>query len=124
MAEQKNSILAIDDDPMVLKVLTSVLTPSYELHFSRSVEDAMDILSRLLPDLILLDIEMPGKSGFEFLQTIKKMPNLENIPVIIVSGHCEIEFVIYAERCGACGVVAKPINSDVLLKEIKKVLSK
>ena len=122
MADKK-SIMAIDDDPMVLKVLTALLTPAYDLHFSKSAQEAIDLMNTFHPDLILLDINMPGMSGFEFLHTIKKQPNYQNVPVIIVSGHCETEFIIYAERSGANAVVSKPINGDELLKKIEKVLS-
>jgi len=122
MAADKKNILAIDDDPMVLKVLMTFLIPSYELHFSKSAQEALDLMEKVLPDLILLDINMPGISGFDFLHTIKGMPKFMDIPVIIVSGHCETEFVIYAERCGASSVVAKPINKEKLFREIDKVL--
>jgi len=122
MAEKKR-ILAIDDDPLVLKVLTSVLTPMYELHFSKSAEEAMDKLKECPPDLMLLDINMPGMSGFEFLHTIKRLPDFGSIPVIVVTGHYETEFIIYAERSGAKSVVAKPINNEDLLKKIEKALS-
>ena len=117
MAEKKN-ILSIDDDPMVLRVLTALLTPTYDLRISKSAADAMSLMDQLLPDLILLDIEMPNISGFEFLHTIKKNPKYMNIPVVIVSGHCETEFVIHAERSGAIGVVAKPIIQEELIKKI------
>jgi len=122
MAANKKNILAIDDDPMVLKVLMTLLHPAYELHFSKSAQEAMDLMKKVLPDLILLDINMPGVSGFDFLHKIKEMPDFMNIPVIIVSGHCETEFVIYAERSGASSVVAKPINKESLFREIDKAL--
>jgi len=117
MAEKKN-ILAIDDDPMVLRVLTALLTPVYDLRISRSAADAMALMDQLKPDIILLDIEMPNISGFEFLHTIKKNPKFMGIPVVVVSGHYETEFVIHAEHSGASAVVAKPINQEDLIKKI------
>ena len=117
MAAKKN-ILALDDDPMVLRVLTALLTPTYDLRISKNAADATTLMNQILPDLILLDIEMPNISGFEFLHTIKKNPKFIDIPVVIVSGHFETEFIIHAEKSGAAGVVAKPINQEELLKKI------
>ena len=116
--EEKKKILAIDDDPMTLKVIMNLLSPAFDLRISKSASDATIIMNQELPDLILLDIEMPNVSGFEFLHTIKKHPKFMNIPVVIVSGHCETEFVIHAENAGASAVVAKPIYEDDLLKKM------
>ena len=119
MAEKKN-ILAIDDDPVVLRILSALLASTYELQISKSAMEATVLMVQDPPDLILLDIEMPDISGFEFLHTIKKNPKFMNIPVVIVSGHVETEFIIHAERSGASSVVAKPIDKDDLLKKITR----
>ena len=90
----------------------------FDLRISRSAADAMILIEQFPPDLILLDIEMPHISGFEFLHTIKKNPKFTEIPVVIVSGHCESEFIIHAETSGAIGLVAKPINREDLINKI------
>ena len=122
MAEKK-IILSIDDDPMVLRVLTALLTPTFELRISKSATDALALMYQVPPDLILLDIEMPHMSGFDFLRTIKDEPKFKDIPVIIVTGHCETEFIILAERSGAIGIVAKPINKEDLMEKINHGLT-
>ena len=116
--EEKKKVLAIDDDPMTLRVLTELLTPGFALRISKSASDAIALMNQDLPDLILLDIEMPDVSGFEFLHNIKKHPKFMRIPVVIVSGHCETEFVIHAENSGASCVVAKPIKEEELFKKM------
>ena len=120
MADKKK-ILAIDDDPVFLRTLTSYLNPSFDLQISKSAAEATILLKDVKPDLILLDIEMPDISGFEFLHDIKKNPLLMKTPVIIVSGHTETEFVIHAEASGANGVVSKPVNREDLLHKISEV---
>jgi len=121
---KKKIIFAIDDDPVVHGVFTSLLTPEYDLRISKSAADAEILMSKVKPDLILLDIEMPDISGFEFLHTIKTNPRYISVPVIIVSGHCESAFIEHAKKGGASTIVAKPVNGDDLSKTIKEALSK
>ena len=118
MAENK-TILAIDDDPVTLKILSNFLIPAYDIITSRSAADATIKMSKKLPDLILLDIDMPDISGFEFLHTIKKNPRFMRIPVLIVSGHSGDEFVSHAEKYGASGLIAKPIDKEDFFQKIE-----
>jgi len=119
---EKKIILAIDDDPMYLGMLTDILSPHYTLMVSKSAAEAMALLEKNRPDLILLDIAMPNISGFEFLHDIKQNPKWLLIPVIVVSGHTNSHFVERAEKIGANCVVGKPIEKDVLLEKIKEAL--
>jgi len=120
---EKKKLLAIDDDPVFLRTLASyILGSPYELQISKSAMEATAIMTKYKPDLILLDIEMPGISGFEFLHNIRKDPKLMNVPVVIVTGHTETEFLIHAETSGASGVVPKPINKAMLFEKIAKAL--
>jgi len=123
MADRK-IILAIDDDPVVLGVFTSLLTPDYDLRISKSASDASILMDKIKPDLILLDIEMPNISGFEFLHTIKKNPRYMNVPVVVVSGHCDAAFIEHAEKGGASAVVAKPVKGEDLIKNINDAFNK
>ena len=117
------TILAIDDDPIVLKILTKFLTPDYDMVMCRSAADATARLSQKVPALILLDIEMPDISGFEFLHTIKKNPRLMNVPVLVVSGHFEDEFIAHAKKSGASDLVPKPINKEDLFQKIEQAFA-
>lgn len=122
MAE-KPKILAIDDDPVVLRLLTDMLTSSYELQISKSPKEAMTLIEKHKPDLILLDIAIPVISGFEFLHYLRQSPKFRDLPVIIVSGYIETEFIMYAEHEGISGTVGKPINKEDLLKKIELAIN-
>ena len=117
MAE-KLKILAVDDDPLILTLLTDMLTPANELQISKSAKEAMKLMEKTTPDLILLDIAMADISGFKFLEIIKKKEKFKDIPVIVVSGYIETEFIMYAESLGVKGTVGKPIKKDELLRKI------
>ena len=120
----KKIIMAIDDDTMILRVYTQFLSSVYDLRIVKSAADAEIMLEKIRPDLILLDIEMPDISGFEFLHTIKKNPRLMKVPVVIVSSHYENEFVEHAKKGGASDVVAKPIIEKVLFDKINEAFKK
>ena len=117
MAERK-TILAIDDNVVVLKVLTNLLSPDFDVLTSTSASSAMVEMDKKQPDLILLDIEMPDVSGLEFLHTIRKNPRFIKTPIVVVTGHTDSELVTRAERSGASGIVYKPIDQEDLLKKI------
>ena len=119
----KSKILAIDDDPVVLKLLASILNPVYELQIAKSAKEALKLMAQQKPDLILLDIGIPIISGFEFLHMIRRNPESKDIPVIIVSGFIETEFIIHAENEGISGMVGKPIQKDDLLSKIEQALN-
>jgi CheY-like chemotaxis protein len=118
----KKLILSIDDDPMFLRLITNFLSPFYALMVCKSAAEALILMEKNKPDLILLDIEMPNISGLEFLHNIKKNPRLMKIPVVVVTGHSGSHFIERVEKTGANSVVAKPIDGDDLLKKIKDAL--
>jgi CheY-like chemotaxis protein len=74
-------------------------------------------------DLILLDIDMPNISGFEFLGDIRKIPSYISVPIIIVSGITEAGFLHQARSSSANDVLSKPVNSNELISSIEKVLA-
>ncbi len=94
MAAKK--ILIIDDEPDVVKYLSVVLSDNgYQAFTAESVDEAMDVLIQVKPDLISLDVMMPKKSGISFYQQLKEDSRYKDIPVVILSGiRGETEFDI------------------------------
>ena len=120
-------IVAVDDSNIVLKMLKNVLDKEeYELHpFSTGVR-ALEYLVQKdkVPDLIILDIEMPEMNGYDVLERIKKMDHLENVPVIFLTANSEKKQVIKAVTGGVKDYVVKPIDKDILTKKIRILLKK
>ncbi|MDR2730945.1 MAG: response regulator [Treponema sp.] len=116
-------ILAIDDNVFQLQLYREMLVPEYDLRAVKAASEALSFLNMKKADLILLDIEMPKTSGFEFLNDIKKIPGNTNVPVIIVSGNSGTEFFDQAGKSGAAGVLTKPVIRNVLISTIEKALA-
>jgi PAS domain S-box-containing protein len=113
----KPLILVVDDEASARELVASYLTPEYRIAIAESGAEAVDKAQHLQPDAITLDLSMPGGSGFEALVTLKKSPETENIPIIIVS-IVDQEKVGFA--LGAADYLIKPIRKPVLLETIRK----
>jgi PleD family two-component response regulator len=121
--EEKKVILAIDDMSMELRTIKVTLDEFFDVRITKSGELALNILETVDVDLILLDIEMPGMSGFDFLDMIRKMPKVKDVPVIFITSHASTELIDHALQAGAKDYVLKPYEKNVLLKKIYMVLS-
>lgn len=121
--ENRKIILAIDDNAFQLKLYKEMLVPKYDLRVVKAAPDALNFLNGNKVDVILLDIEMPNVSGFEFLGEIKKIPSHMNVPVIIVSGNSGPEFFSQAKDSSAADALTKPVNQELLIAAIEKVSS-
>jgi len=121
MADRK-TVLAIDDNVQMLGEFKNMLSANYDLRVAKSAVEAISFLNREYTDIILLDIEMPNISGFEFLGDIKQIPSYEKVPVIIVSGNTSAEFLEKAKHSNASDVLIKPVKLDELISIIEKNL--
>lgn len=123
-ANRSYTILLVDDQPMNLRVLSNILSPQYNLKVANSGHRALDILAQdNKPDLVLLDIMMPGLSGFEVCQRIKSNPALMNIPVIFVTGVNDVGSERIGFQLGAVDYIMKPLIRDVVLARVATHLS-
>lgn len=117
----RKMILAVDDQPDILDTLKKLLELQYDVYCMTSAETAMKFLKTHTPDLILLDIEMPGINGFELLNMLKEIEALKNTPVVFVTGNMGTDNLHVAAKGGADGFVSKPVDFDFAQK-IKKYL--
>lgn len=117
----KKRILAVDDNAIVLTRIANTLCNDYEVITVNSGVRALRYLKEEKPDLILLDIQMANKDGIETLREIRNMEDRENIPVIMLTGVEDKEFVLESAKIGICDYILKPFYSEDLLKRIRRV---
>lgn len=113
------NILLVDDDPGAIQLLGGILAPLAELRFATNGKDALRRARENVPDLILLDAEMPGMTGFQLLETLKSEPVLADVPVIFITGHTEAGFEVSALDLGAADFIAKPFRASLVLARVK-----
>jgi CheY-like chemotaxis protein len=121
--EEKKVVLAVDDNPVQLRLFKELLAQRYDLRTVKAASEALNFLNMNKVDLILLDIEMPNISGFEFLSDIKKIPSYMAVPIIIVSGNTSASFLRQARNSSAADVLSKPVVANVLVSSIEKALA-
>ena len=112
-------ILVVDDKPNNLSLVTSLLKPFYEVMLANNGERAIRTASEKLPDLILLDIMMPGMSGFEVCEVLKSQPLTAIIPIIFLTARNDGDDFEKAYDIGAVDYVTKPVNAKELLMRVR-----
>lgn len=116
---KKPLILIVDDTPLNLQMLGNILyNKGYSISTSSSGAHALQSVNRNQPDLILLDIQMPGMDGFEVCKILKSDAATKDIPVIFLSAMTEIEKVVSGFELGAVDYITKPFNINELLARI------
>jgi putative two-component system response regulator len=113
----KKLVLAVDDMSMNLRTIKVILDNYFDVRLAKSGELALSILARIQVDLILLDIEMPGMTGFEALELIKGTSGAKDVPVIFVTSHVSKEFIAKALTLGARDYIMKPFDPGVLVRK-------
>jgi len=112
-------ILIVDDSPTERHVLNDMLTKAgYEVVSCDNGDDAIAKAKQIKPDLILMDVLMPGLNGFEATRAISRDAETKNIPIVLCTSKCQDSDKIWGMRQGARDFVVKPVNRDELLAKI------
>lgn len=113
-------ILLVDDSKTELHVLSELLSKKgYQVRTAENGEEALRRLQEEVPDLILMDVVMPGQNGFQLTRTITRDPQFASVPVIICTSKNQETDRVWGMRQGARDYVVKPVNPDELLAKIK-----
>ncbi|MDT7042372.1 EAL domain-containing protein [Candidatus Nitronereus thalassa] len=111
----RSVILVADDDPTIRLLVSEALGGvGYQVEEAEDGNQALAILGVMKADLILLDVTMPGKSGFEVCEALRRIPGYEQIPVLMATGHDDVESIRKAFEVGASDFLTKPINWELL----------
>ncbi|MEM6185334.1 diguanylate cyclase [Shewanella vaxholmensis] len=116
---EKGKILIVDDQPLNIKILHQLFNEEYELFMATNGEQAIAICQKVQPDLVLLDIEMPGMSGFDVCQHLKADPETASIGVIFVTAHFDEVQEVKGFQLGAVDFIHKPINPIITTARVK-----
>jgi len=113
------SILVVDDEPNNLQVLKQILQGTYTLFFATNGKIALSVAAEKKPDLILLDIMMPGISGYEVCQSLKASDTTSHIPVIFVTAMNDTDDEARGFDVGGVDFLIKPVRSAIVLRRVK-----
>jgi len=119
-AAKRPTILAVDDATDLLTLMAAALSTEYSVITAENPAKAIKaVLGQPRPDLILLDVEMPGASGFEVCKKLKAEPRTSDIPIIFLTGRTEAQAQVEAFKVGAVDYITKPINAQVLMARVR-----
>jgi CheY-like chemotaxis protein len=115
------TILVCDDDPSLRELVRAVLGPAYRFAEAADGIEALALARELRPDLIVLDVMLPGLSGIEVLEALRLDEELRSIPVVVITAwsHAELD----AQVAGADRFVSKPFDPDQLSRAVEELLA-
>ena len=114
-----NHVLVVDDNPIQLKIVISIMEKhGLSVSIASSGQEAFKSIEKERPDLILLDIVMPGIDGFEVCSTLKRDQKYANIPILFLTAQTDEKDIMTAFQSGAADYVTKPVNPPELLARV------
>ena len=119
---KKHNILIIDDTPMVLRALGDILKSEYSILIAKSGKQGLESAKKNKPSLILLDVMMPGLSGFETISNLREDVQTKNIPVIFISGDLSAETIEKGYMLGAVDYIVKPFIEIAIRRRIGLII--
>jgi serine phosphatase RsbU (regulator of sigma subunit) len=122
MTDEGWRVLVVDDEPNNLKLMRQILSEDYRLAFAPSGSTALDIVEKVRPDLILLDIMMPEMDGYEVCRRLKADPCTRDIPVIFVTAKSEASDETTGFDTGAVDYITKPVSPPIVKARVKNHL--
>ncbi len=117
-------ILIVDDEPSIVISLEFLMAQNgYNVFVARNGEQALDLIPELMPDLILLDVMLPNRSGFDVLQLIRKDKKIRHIKVIILTAKGRDQDITKGISLGADAYVTKPFSTRALVEKVKETIT-
>jgi CheY-like chemotaxis protein len=118
-------ILLVDDNPINLKLASEVLMAGgYSTVTAADAEQARELLNTQLPDLILMDIALPGMDGLSLTKLLKTEPRLRHVPVVALTAYAMRGDDLKALAAGCDGYISKPIDTRILVEQVAAIIVK
>ena len=121
--DHQQTVMVVDDDPSIVNYLKQLLSPHYNIRYAYDAEAALETIREEAPDIVLSDVAMPKKDGFQLCQDIKTDRDICHIPVILITAKTTMDEQITGLRIGADAYITKPFDPDYLLAMIRSQLS-
>jgi diguanylate cyclase (GGDEF)-like protein len=118
-AKEKFSILLIDDDPTAIRVLSRILSDFTPIRFATSGQVGLKLARETVPDLVMLDVEMPVVSGFEICKAFKSDPKLASVPIIFITSHESPQLETVGLQLGGADFISKPPHASLVLARVR-----
>lgn len=115
-------ILVVDDEKINIKLARKILEEEYIVAEAESGEEALEMISRKVPDLILLDVHMPGMDGHQVISKLKKSDKYKDIPVVFLTADDDAQAEITGFHEGAQDFIMKPLRKEILLARIRRIV--
>mgnify|MGYP001054253421 CR=1 FL=1 len=122
MMQPKHRILAVDDDPVNLAIMEEIFGEDYDLATAASGEDCLELAPQWEPELILLDLMMPGIDGYETCRRLRGLDATRNTKIVLVSARAMLDDRIHGYEAGADDYVSKPFDEGELLAKVRVLL--
>ena len=121
--DRRPQLLVVDDEPANLQVLRHILQEDYRLLFAKDGAKALELAAREKPELILLDVMMPGMTGYQVCAQLKATPATSAIPVIFVTALADVEDEAQGFAVGAVDYITKPVSPAIVKARVRTHLS-
>lgn len=120
--EAKKRVLVVEDDDSIATMLVKMLSQKYEVERARDGGEGLATADRFRPQLVILDVMMPGLDGYGVAQRLRLVPTLKNVAIIFLTAKGGPMDVVKGIQSGARFYVSKPFKMDDLLQKVKKAL--
>ena len=117
-------VLVVDDEELFRIMISEILSAEgFEVIVAEDGEEAIEIASASLPDLILIDMNMPKMTGFQAIRTLKEKDETKNTPIVAVTAHDTTGDYEEAYDAGCDGYLSKPLDAVLLIEKVKELVS-
>lgn len=117
-------VLVIEDEPNISEAIGFILSrDGWQVATHDRGGDALEVIRRIEPDLLILDVMLPGRSGFEILQALRADPGMAGLPVLMLTAKGQTRDRALADRYGASRFISKPFSNTEVLASVREMVA-